>query len=177
MFQAIIYHRTADTCISWGSRSYVWLGWNVQPTAYIQWLACAPTVILPTSQIRRADIFMNCGIFTSKLLNTSSQTGRGKEQQGQRQSFLSSCSLTPEAIALKSLSYGFMHIRNNDNHSLVPGGVGVEYHQVTWVTTATSKEGLYIYIYMLINSYPYSYCIHTFSLYMHVGQHRACLFI
>jgi hypothetical protein len=30
---------------------------------------------------------------------------------------------------------------------------------------------------MLINSYPYSYCIHTFSLYMHVGQHRACLFI
>ena len=34
-----------------------------------------------------------------------------------------------------------------------------------------------IYIYMLINSYPYSYCIHTFSLYMHVGQHRACLFI
>jgi len=148
LFQAIIYHRTADTCISWGSRSYVWLGWNVQPTAYIQWLACAPTVILPTSQIRRADIFMNCGIFTSKLLNTSSQTGRGKEQQGQRQSFLSSCSLTPEAIALKSLSYGFMHIRNNDNHSLVPGGVGVEYHQVTWVTTATSKEGLYIYIYI-----------------------------
>jgi hypothetical protein len=72
-----------------------------------------------------------------------------------------------------------MHIRNNDNHSLVPGGVGVEYHQVTWVTTATSKEGLYIYIYiyMLINSYPYSYCIHTFSLYMHVGQYRACLFI
>ncbi|KAL3593098.1 hypothetical protein D5086_011738 [Populus alba] len=61
----------------------------------------------------------------------------GKRAEGTVAEFSFKLQITPEAIALESLLW------LQKQRPPFTGGVGVEYHQVTEVTMATSKEGLY----------------------------------